>query len=322
MPFENIVGQDIAIKSLKSIITEHRVTGSYVFMGSDGVGKRTTAIALAKAVNCAAGDSKLACDCNSCRKIDSGNHPDVFVILPEEKKGSIKIGKIREIIYEASLKPYEGKKRVFIINDAEAMTEEAQNALLKLLEEPPENHILLLTSSNLAGLLPTVLSRCKALKFYNLSQEVIWSLLKSRGAEDKEAVLFSHMAMGSVGRAMAFEENDIAAKRDRLVSNFFFRKSALLREDLLTEDMTDDKEEGLNLLLSWYRDLLISRFTREDKELFNIDRSVEISSYSQRFSQEKLERDIETIVNTIGYIKRNVNPKIALFDMAVELKRS
>ncbi|MBU3911641.1 MAG: DNA polymerase III subunit delta' [Candidatus Omnitrophica bacterium] len=322
MSFQNIIGQDTAIKALKGIIAERQVIGSYIFMGPDGVGKRTTAIALAKAINCIREVQEGACDCASCKKIDSGNHPDVFVILPEGKRGAIKIGKIRDVIYEASLKPYEGKKRVFIINDAEAMTEEAQNALLKVLEEPPDNHILILTSCNLAGVLPTALSRCKVLKFYNLSRDEIQPFLKSRGAEDKEAVLFSHMAMGSLGRAMAFKEKNMMAKRDRLVNNFFFRKSALLHEDLLTEDMGDDKEEGLNLLLCWYRDMLVSKFTQEDKELFNIDRSVEISSYAQRFSKEKLERDISAIVNTIGYIKRNVNPKIALFDMAVELKRS
>lgn len=322
MPFKNIKGQDIAIKALEGILEQGQVVGSYLFAGPDGVGKCTAAIELAKALNCIAKPRADLCDCPACKKIDSGNHPDVFIVLPEGASGSIKIGKIRDIIYEASLKPYEGKKRVFIINDAEAMTEEAQNALLKLLEEPPQNHILILTSSNPGGMLPTVLSRCKVLKFYNLRREEIQALLETRGLEDKEASLFAHMAMGSPGRAIAFKEKDITEARDQLVNNFFLRKSALLKEDFLTEGMGSDKKEGLYLLLCWYRDLLVSKFTREDSELFNIDRSSEIASYAQRFSKDRLEKDVTVIIDTIDYINRNVNPKIALFNMAVELKRS
>ncbi|MFH1854449.1 MAG: DNA polymerase III subunit delta' [Candidatus Omnitrophota bacterium] len=322
MSFENIIGQDTAIKALKGIIAQSQLVGSYLFIGPDGVGKRTAAIALAKAVNCARETRNDTCDCASCRKIDSGNHPDVFVITHEDKSTSIKIDKIRDIIYEASLKPYEGRKRIFIVTDAETMTEEAQNAILKLLEEPPRNHILVLTSSNAEGILSTVLSRCKVLKFYNLDKEKIQEFLKSRDIEDKEAGLFAHMAMGSLGKALAFKEKDMMRRRDCLLNNFFFRKSALLREDLLTEDIGEDKEEGLYLLLCWYRDLLVSKLTREEGELFNIDRSREIASYAQRFSKDKLEHDISVIIDTIEYIRRNVNPKIALFNMAVELKRS
>lgn len=322
MLFKDIVGQDMAIRALEGIVAHGQVMGSYLFIGPDGIGKRTAAIELAKAVNCLGGSQEGACGCNSCRKIDSGNHPDVFVIFPEGASAAIKIGSIRDIIYEESLKPYEGKKRIFIINDAEAMTEEAQNALLRLLEEPPQNHILILTSSNMTGLLPTVVSRCKVLKFYSLGQEKIKALLEARGLGNDEASLFSHMAMGSPGRAMALKEKDMMATRDQLVNNFFFRKSALLREDLLTENTGIDTEEGLYLLLCWYRDLLVSNLTHNEGELFNIDRLSEIASYSQRFSKDKLERDISVIIDTIGYIRRNINPKIALFNMAVELKRN
>jgi len=322
MPFKNIKGQDAVVKALKGIVEQGRAVGSYLFSGPDGVGKRTTAIELAKAVNCTEEPGAGQCDCPVCGKIDSGNHPDVFVIFPEGPLGSIKIGKIRDIIYEASLKPYEGRKRFFIINDAEAMTEEAQNALLKLLEEPPRNHILILTSSNPSGLLPTVLSRCKALKFYNLRREDILLLLKARGMEDKEADFLAHMAMGSPARAIAFKERDMASLRDSLVNDFFLRKSALLKENCLTENAGGHKKEGLYLLLCWYRDLLVSKFDQEDSEMFNIDRSREIASYAQRFTKDKLAKDLAVIMNTIGYINRNVNPKIAFFNMAVELKRS
>jgi DNA polymerase-3 subunit delta' len=249
------------------------------------------------------------------------NHPDVFTIYPEGASRSIKIEKIRGLIYQGSLKPYEARKRVFIIVDAEEMTEEAQNAFLRLLEEPPPNHILILTASNIAGLFPTVISRCRILKFYSLTKVEIQDVLEKRSIDEKEAVLFSHMAMGSLGRALDFKEKGLIAQRDQVLNDFFFRKSALLREDVLKGEILDDIEGSLYMLLCWYRDLLVSKFTEFRHELLNIDRFEEISSYARRFSKEKLQKDLLNIMNTIEYIRRNVNPKIALFNMAVELKR-
>ena len=312
MAFEKIIGQDIAVNSLKGMIAQDTARGSYLFFGPDGVGKRTAAIEFAKAINC---------DDTASRKIDSGNHPDVFIIHPEGKSGSIKIEKIREIIYQASLKPYEAKKRIFIVNDAEAMTLEAQNALLKVLEEPPQHHILILTTSNAAALLSTVLSRCKVLKFYSLGQDKIQEFLEARGMEEKEAVLFSHMAMGSLGRAMELKYGDIIARRDQVVNDFFLRKSALLKENVLSGDLVKNIGQSLYMLLCWYRDLLVSKFTQAPDELLNADRSREIFSYASRFSREKLQKDVLAIMETIGHVRANVNPKIALFNLAVELKK-
>lgn len=321
MPFKNIIGQDVAIKALENLIAQEKARGSYLFLGPDGVGKRTSSIEFAKAINCKDKGQDACCDCVSCNKIDSGNHPDVFLVHPEGTSYSIKIAKIREIIYEASLKPYEARKRVFIINDAEGMTEEAQNAFLRLLEEPPRNHIFILTVSNSAGLLPTVLSRCKILKFYLLSQSQIQENLLARGVDAEKAMLYSHMAMGSLGHAVKIKEENIIARRDQMVNDFFLRKTALLHESVLKEARGEDLEGSLFMLLYWYRDLLVSKFTEEPGRLLNIDRSRDIASYAARFSEGRLVKDLLNITRTIGYIRQNVNPKIALFNMAVELKR-
>jgi len=321
MSFENILGQSRAVRAIKNIIDEDQVRGAYLFSGPDGVGKKTVAVEFSKALNCETKDERASsCSCTSCRKIDSMNHPDVFIIHPEGRSSSIKIEKIREIIYQASLKPYEAKKRIFIINDVERMREEAQNAFLKLLEEPPRNHILILTSSNIAGVLATVVSRCKVLKFSCLSHAEIQRFLEERNTEEKEAVLFSHMSMGSIGKAIEFKENDIIARRDQVVNNFFFRKSALLKESVLNDQVHDDIESSLHMLLYWYRDLLVSKFTQEGPMLFNIDKYEEISSYAGGFSREKLQKDLLNIIQTIGYLRSNINPKTAVFNMALQLK--
>lgn len=322
MSLKDIIGQDRATKLLRGMISKEDLNGAYLFTGPDGVGKYTASVEFAKAVNCE--EKKMdACEkCASCRKISSSNHPDVFIIHKEKESSFIKIDKIRDIIYQASLKPYEARKKIFIITGAEDMNEESQNALLKILEEPRENQIFILVSSRVSGILPTVISRCKAVKFNLLGQGQIQELLiKGHGFNKDEAALFSRMALGSPGRAIAFKEKDKIGERDRILNDFFFRKRAIFREDACDEKKYSDLEESLQMLLFWYRDLLVSKFT-EDKNVFlNADRIEEIFSYSARFSAEKIERDIYSVIKTMGYVKKNINTKMALFNMALESER-
>ncbi|MDO8603245.1 MAG: DNA polymerase III subunit delta' [Candidatus Omnitrophota bacterium] len=322
MPLRDIIGQDNAIRILKSMLGKEDINGAYLFSGPKGVGKRTAGVEFAKAINCAKLEPDACGECVSCSKIDSMNHPDLFIIQKEEESRFIKIDMIRDIIYQASLKPYEARKKIFIIAEAEDMNEESQNALLKILEEPRENQIFILTTSRVSGILPTVFSRCKAVKFNLLSQAGIQEILIGRkGFNEEEAVLFSHMALGSPGRAIAFKENDEISERDRMLNDFFFRKRAIFREEVCDERKYNDLDESLGMLLSWYRDLLVSKFT-EDRDIFlNVDRIEEIFSYSARFSADKLERDISSVMKAINYLRRNVNPKMALFNMALELER-
>ena len=322
MSFTNIIGQDRAIRLLRSMIEKDETSGAHLFVGPDGVGKRSLSMEFAKAINCEKKGLDACEECISCSKINSLNHPDVFIIHKEKESSFIKIDKIRDIIYQASLKPYEARKKIFIITDAEDMNEESQNALLKILEEPRDNQIFILTTSHVSGLLPTVVSRCKFVKFNLLSQAQIQELLIERhGFNEDEAVLFSHMALGSLARAIAFKNKDEVRERDRMLNDFFFRKRAIFREEVCDEKKYSNLEESLQMLLFWYRDLLVSKFT-EDKTVFlNADRIQEILSYSARFSAEKIERDISSVMKTIGYIKRNINPKMALFNMALELER-
>jgi DNA polymerase-3 subunit delta' len=190
------------------------------------------------------------------------------------------------------------------------------------LEEPRENQIFILTASRISGILPTVISRCKAVKFNLLSQVQIQRfLVEKRGFEESEAVLFSHMALGSLGRAISFKENDEIRERDRMLNDFFFKKRAVFREEVCDDKKYADIEESLGMLLSWYRDLLVAKFTG-DKDIFlNVDRADEIFSYSSGFSADKLEKDIFSVMNTINSLRRNINPKMALFNMALELER-
>ncbi len=320
--FKDIIGQDNALKALKNILSQKRTRGSYLFLGPDGTGKRSVAIEFAKSINCEKNTDIEPCDnCVSCKKIGTFNHPDFFNIAPEGASGSIKIDKIRDIIYQASLKPYESRKRIFVVNDAERMTAEAQNALLKVLEEPPANHILILTSSNISGMLPTVISRCRIIKFYCIEKNRIKEYLVEHGTAEKDALFFSRMSMGSMARAVDLRDRDVISERDSVINDFFVSKEVLFYEDVLGEYAGGNAEELIGILLSWYRDLLLSKFTDDREVLLNIDRSEELFSYASSFTGEKLEKDINTITETLGYIRANMNPKTALFNMALELKR-
>jgi DNA polymerase-3 subunit delta' len=309
MSLRDIIGQDNAIRTLSSMIGKEYINGAYLFLGPKGVGKRAASIEFAKAINCDKLELDACGECISCNKIDSLNHPDLFIIQKEEESSFIKIDKIRDVIYQASLKPYEARKKIFIIADAEDMNEESQNALLKILEEPRENQIFILTASAVSGILPTVFSRCKVVKFNLLSQAKIQAILiKRKGFNEEEAVLFSHMALGSPGRAIAFKENDEIMERDKMLNDFFFRKRAIFREEVCDERKYNDLNESLGMLLSWYRDLLVSKFTEDTSLFLNVDRIEEIFSYSARFSADKLKRDISSVMKAINYLKRNINP--------------
>jgi DNA polymerase-3 subunit delta' len=307
---------------LQGIIDRKEVDGAYLFVGPDGVGKRSASLEFAKAVNCEKKGMDACDECVSCKKINSLNHPDVFIIQREKDSSFIKIDKMRDVIYQAGLKPYEARKMTFIITEAEEMNEEAQNAILKILEEPRENQIFILTTSRVSGILATVVSRCKAVKFSPLSQAQIQELLiKRRNFNEADAVLFSHMSFGSIGRAIAVKEKGGIMERDRMLNDFFFRKRAIFREEACDDKKYPDMDRSLEMLLSWYRDLLVSKFIDDRNIFLNADKADDILSYSARFSAEKIERDMYSVMKTMNYVRRNINPKMALFNMALELER-
>ena len=169
MSFAQIKGQQRAVRILQKEIASLSLAGTYLFIGPAGVGKTFTALNFAKALNCKR-EGIDSCDkCSSCLKIDHLNHPDVQIIKPE--KDSLKIEQIRNLKREAAYKLYEGKKRVWIIEEANKFTLEAANSALKIIEEPPPDTIFILISETKREILPTILSRCEIIRFSSLSSE-------------------------------------------------------------------------------------------------------------------------------------------------------
>ncbi|MBT8489611.1 MAG: DNA polymerase III subunit delta', partial [Deltaproteobacteria bacterium] len=185
MSFTTIYGQEKQIELLKRSIETERIAHAYLFYGMQGIGKKTSAIAFAKALNCKKEQSDSCNSCSACIKITRGVHPDVITIEPEGLV--IKIKNIREVQNQIKFRPFEGKKRVFIIVDAEKMNSPSANALLKTLEEPNPSNILILLTSRPYQLPETIISRCQKIRFDPIRKDAIESFLEKETSLDRKS---------------------------------------------------------------------------------------------------------------------------------------
>ena len=201
MSFGDIVGHKKQLVQLQNSLMQERMPHAFLFHGPEGVGKKTTALTLAKAMNCLS-QRPDSCDaCSSCRKAEQGNHLDIIVLAPEGQ--FIKIQAIRDLQERLKFKPREGKKRICIIDAAERMNEAAANALLKTLEEPPPANLIILVSARPLQLPPTILSRCRQLRFNPLAEEKEATFLQQRLTLDySTARLLAASSGGSIARAI------------------------------------------------------------------------------------------------------------------------
>ncbi|GMV99199.1 MAG: hypothetical protein AMXMBFR84_03380 [Candidatus Hydrogenedentota bacterium] len=209
MSLAGIRDQEVALKLLHNVLRTRRVPNGFLFLGPPGVGKFTTAMELAKALCCAAGQED-ACDaCLACRKVEHGNHPDVTVIRPREKTRLIKTKAVEEINSFAALRPMEAPRRVFIIEDADRMNDTAQNKFLKTLEEPPGKCVFILVSSYAKSLLPTIRSRCQMVRFGTLREETVQALLtRMRDVNEGDAATLAAISGGQMTRAIDLVDTD------------------------------------------------------------------------------------------------------------------
>jgi DNA polymerase III subunit delta' len=224
MPFKDVIGHRRLVELLQRSVRLDLLPPSLIFAGPAGVGKRLTALATAQALNCTspkistdleATDKIMrdACgECPTCSRIARGLHPDVLVIEPGDS-GSIKTEQVRDAIERAGYRPFEGKRRVVIIDDADALVLTAQNALLKTLEEPPSSSVFILVSARPDVLLPTVISRCPRLRFRPLGTSDIASGLIERGYSEQDARAIAMSSDGSLGRALDMEADEILEAR-------------------------------------------------------------------------------------------------------------
>lgn len=319
MSFKDIKGQDSAIRFLNGALENNRVSHAYIFLGPSGVGKKLTALNFAKALNCKS-ETRPCDNCISCKKINNLNHPDIFLLKQDEKSSSIKIDKVRELIWSIGLKPYEGKKKVYIIDGADFMTQESSNALLKTLEEPPSESVLILIAEDLGTLFRTIVSRSQIVRFFPLRTEAIEEILvKVYKIDSVKAHILSHLACGSLGNALEFKDEGLFDKRSALLAglsnNTFFDSDF----DGVSKD---DLKLYLGLMLAWYRDILITKIGLGDSALINIDRIDAIVSQAKRLDYDHIDSAIREVISTTAFLDQNANAKLAMGALGMKIREA
>ena len=311
MGLNDIIGQEKAITILLGILQRQRLASAYLFTGEAGIGKKTAAINFAKAVNClnvppssihgsegplTAGSrpsSSLvhdACDaCASCHKIDAGTHPDVIIVEPVERL--IRIEEIRAIEEALSFTPFEGKKKVVIVNDADTMNPAASNTFLKTLEEPPDDSLIILIASRPDSLLPTIRSRCSPILFHPLSLDSCRKILDGRIAAESidEAV---RLSLGRPGLAVS---RDIREDRDWFIDLF----KAMLKAEKDSWADRQDMERWFDMVQTLMRDLAVFKITGSPEQLYNAD----LAENLERLGKSTGLQGIINIYNELSFVR-------------------
>lgn len=271
MAYSSIIGQERPIGILRGIIRTGKVPTSFLFTGERGIGKMMTAVDFAKALNCEQQEDGAPCDrCASCNKIEQGTHPDLRVTEPDG--GVIKVEQVRELEEFLTLTPYEGKKKIVIIDDADRMNTYAANAFLKTLEEPPEDSIIILISSREEMLPDTIRSRCLKLKFSPLSEEELKALAEANRYDHARGAL--GLAMGRVG---LLSDEDLVRRRD----GYFDMFSTMVRgQETAALKEKEAIEELLDYCMIFLRDIAILLFG-EGAGLVNADRKNDLVSIAR-----------------------------------------
>ncbi|MDA1184533.1 MAG: DNA polymerase III subunit delta' [Acidobacteria bacterium] len=343
MPFRSVAGHPRVLALLARAVARDTLPPALLLAGPRGVGKRRTAVALAEVLNClelpAAGDAETdACGaCSSCLRIARRVHPDVVIIEPGDT-GAIKIDEIRDVIDRANYRPFEGRRRAVIVDDADAMVPAAQNALLKTLEEPRPGSVFVLVSSMPDALLPTVQSRCPRLRFGRLSaSDVAGVLMRDHEYDEAEARAAAADADGSVGAALASRSVDLLGARDaaRRLLEQVAQASDPARRLGSAADLTGKKGRAgkkstpaaereqlaacLRVLASLLRDLGLLGSGADAGSLSNADLQPDLGRLAGAFGGERSTRAFVAVDRALGALERNASPKIVADWLVLQL---
>lgn len=311
MAFNDVAGNEGVKKILRLALERGRVPNSLVFAGPEGVGKRAMALALAKALNCAAPAPDGCDDCPSCRAIDAGNHPDVMTLTVEIQK--VKVEQAEIVRQMAYLRPMTGRKRVFIIDDAKDMSAQAANSLLKVLEEPPSFcHVILITDSPHL-LLPTILSRCRILPFSAIGREEIEKSLAARDFSPEQARILALLVNGNLDRARELDWDEVQALRESAWTLFEALSSGdrpsqfLERFGAAPKAVQEELGEVLEVFSSFARDLLLLRLGGEPALLLNPDLEDRLRPASESWSAPRLLELLAELDDLLVQLDGNMN---------------
>lgn len=323
-----LVGHHRAVTFLERSLQAGRLAHAYLFTGPPHVGKATLAHHLSQALFCS-GEVKPCQTCSPCRRIAQGVHPDVLTIglLRDEKTGRLKkeigIDQIKEVASLATLPPYEGKHKVFILDGAEYLSPEAANAFLKTLEEPPPGVVFLLLSAAGGSLLPTLISRCQRIELKPVGEGEVARFLEGRGVRREEAQLRARLSGGCPGRGLeeAFFERRSAALQlmHRLMGMGVGERFAVAAE-LAAHYEQERDPEVLSLWLGWWRDLLLLK-AGCPQGVLNRDWMPSLSQITPLLALPQIKQALYQLQASIEGLRRNASPRLALEVLMLSLPR-
>lgn len=318
--FQDIYGQEQIKEHLQNALSTGKVSHAYILNGEKSSGKEFIAKVFAMALQCEE-DGKEPCQkCHSCRQALSGNHPDIIRVI-HEKPNTISVDDIRtQVNGDVAIKPYSGKYKVYILSEAEKMTAQAQNALLKTLEEPPEYAVIMLLTSNVNALLPTIVSRCVTLDMKPVPDEVVRRFLCGQmQVPDYKAEVCVAFARGNIGKAKLLASSEEFEKvKDEAISLVKNINDMEIHEIVKAikkiSEYKFDVNDYLDILMAWYRDVLFFKATKDVNSLVFKEEIQQIMRVSDRSTYE----GIETIVNALQSAKKRLEANVN-FDLTMEL---
>lgn len=325
--FRDIIGHENIIGHMKQAIRTGKVSHAYILDGPELSGKRMLADAFAMALQCEIPGEEACLSCRSCKQALSGNQPDILV-LQQEKPTVIAVGEVRKQINDTvDIRPYSSRYKIYIIENAQKMNEAAQNALLKTLEEPPAYAVFLLLTTSSAGFLPTIRSRCVTLRLQAVADDVIRAyLMKTCRVPDYQADICTAFAQGNVGRAIRLVSSDtFHEQKEQMLKSVRLLPDAKPHEaaDWVSEfsSWKEDVFVYLELLLFWYRDVLLMKAEQTAKHLIFSDREQEIRRQAEAWSYAKIGHILEQIRLAADRIRANVNRELVLEVLFYEIRK-
>lgn len=322
MEINKLIGQKFLTTQLKKIINDGRVGHAYAFSGSQGIGKRTFALAFAKDLLCI-GTKGETCRCLSCRTFEEGTNPDFFEVKTE--KQSIGVESIRDMQADAANRPTYGSRKVYFIDNAERMTPQAQNCLLKTLEEPPEYVVILLSTKSFEAMLPTIQSRTVNLRLNLYSDDEMKKILTSLCTISEDKMEFILKFSGGIpGDAMHMIEEGTVRDLRRQIFSLLEKPDEFSSQETIRKALIDNRGElttVLNILLSIYRDCLMVLEGLENR-LINSDKKDMIRNVAETFSKRKLMDKVASLERLRQNFKYNINYPLGIDVLMMEIQEA
>ena len=318
--FSEILGHDKIKEHLQNAIKLNKVSHAYIFNGESGAGKKSLAKVFSKTLQCEAKGDNPCNECHSCKQAESGNQPDI-IWVSHEKPTSIGVEDIREqVIGDIQIKPYSSKYKIYIIDEAEKLTLQAQNALLKTIEDPPVYGIIILLTTNADTFLQTILSRCVQLDLKPVKDEVIQNyLIQNYQVPDYQARFAVAFAQGRIGRAVSIvNSKDFMEMKEHALHVLKYSNEMTVSELIDAVKYVNNYKNNINdyidLMAMWFRDVLIFKSTNDANLLIFKDELTRIKKQAEKSSYEGLEDIVDSMDKAKLRLKANVN-----FDLTLEL---